>query len=494
MTSHLINQDIFRYQAVERHVLTMIESGALSLGDKLPSLRMLSTKLGVSISTVNQAYVEMERKGIIESRPRSGFFVRKRSTRLPRTETATTTTKTARPVTRTGLIQNVLEAVGRPDTVPLGVVAPGDELLPLKELSKITAAMVKERPEQAMSYPPIPGDPNLIRQVAFRSMENGIPCAPEDPVITAGCVEALYLSLRSVCRRGDTVLIQAPTYYCFLQLLETLGLRAVEVPSHPENGVAPSDLAHALKTFDIAACILAPNFNNPDSSLTPDDAKRDIVNLLAERDIPLIEDDVSTDLHFSAKRPGTYKQFDEKGLVLLCSSFSKTIAPGYRTGWILPGRFRQKILEIKATTNVGTSSPAQMAIAEYLRQGRMERHLRRLRVALEKQMDTMQLHLERHFPAGTRVTHPQGGGVLWLELPGNVDSVELFFQAREKSIGIAPGAVFSTQDKFTNYIRISCGTPWSKSIENGIALLGEMARHMKDQIKVNHCTDNENSI
>ncbi|MCJ2165888.1 PLP-dependent aminotransferase family protein, partial [Pseudodesulfovibrio sp. S3-i] len=367
---------------------------------------------------------------------------------------------------------------GAADRVALDVVAPGHDLLPLKELGRITASVVRNEPGRAMGYAPIPGDPQLIRQIAFRSMEHGLPVAPDDPLITAGCMEALYLSLRSVCRSGDTVLIQSPTYYCFLQLLETLGLRAIEVPSDPKLGVSPKDLFHALRTFDVSACVLAPNFNNPDSSLTPDEAKREIVSMLAERSIPLVEDDVSSDLHFGPRRPGTYKQFDQKGLVLLCSSFSKTIAPGYRVGWILPGRFRQKALEIKATTNVSTSAPAQMAIAEYLRQGHMERHLKKLRAALERQMDTMQLHLGRHFPEGTKVTHPVGGGVLWLELPKAVDSVELFFQARAERIGIAPGAIFSTQDKFTNYIRISCGFPWTRDVEQGVTILGELAGRM----------------
>lgn len=468
----------YRYQTVEKHISSMIHNGALSLGDKLPSLRMLSTNLGVSISTVNQAYVELERKGVIESRPRSGFFVRQRAVRLPRTEAFSAPMEEPRPVTRLGLIQTVLESVGRADTVELGVVAPGTDLLPLKELGKIMASIVKEDPQRALGYSPIPGDPELIRQIAFRSMEYGINVDPATPVITAGCLEALYLSLRAICRRGDTVLIQAPTYYCFLQLLETLGLRAIEIPSDPEEGVSPADIAHALKTFDIAACIIAPNFNNPDSSETPDEAKREIVSMLAERDIPLVEDDVSTDLHFTPKRPGTFKQFDEKGLVLLCSSFSKTLAPGYRVGWLLPGRFRQKVLAMKATTNVSTSAPGQMAIAEYLRQGRMERHLKRIRGAMEIQMDTMQLHLMRYFPEGTRVTHPRGGGVLWLELPKPTDSVELFFQAREKGVGIAPGTIFSTQDKFSNYIRISCGNPWSEEIHHGIKELGALAHDM----------------
>lgn len=470
--------ETYRYKAVEKHIMSMIDSGALALGDKLPSLRSLSANFGVSISTVNQAYLELERKSVIESRPRSGFFVRQQSTRLPRTETKPTPMDRPRPVTRIGLIQTVLESVGSVDWVALDVVAPGRELLPLKELGRITAAMIREEPSRAMGYAPIPGDPQLIRQIAYRSMEHGLPVQADDPLITAGCLEALYIALRSVCHRGDTVLIQSPTYYCFLQLLETLGLRAIEVPSDPEEGVSPGALLHALNTFDVSACVLAPNFNNPDSSLTPEDAKRTIVSILAERDIPLIEDDVSTDLHFTPKRPGTFKQYDTKGLVILCSSFSKTIAPGYRVGWMLPGRFREKALEIKATTNVSTSAPAQMAIAEYLRQGRMERQVKKLRTALEQQMDTLQLHLRRHLPDGTRVTHPKGGAILWLELPSSINSVEFFFQARSRNIGIAPGAIFSTQDKFSNYIRISCGYPWTDEVRAGVQRLGELAHEM----------------
>ena len=468
----------YRYQAVEKHIMTMIGSGALGLGDRLPSLRALSSRLGVSISTVNQAYIELERKSMVEARPRSGFFVRRKSTRLPRTETAPTPMERPRAVTRIGLIQTVLESVGAADWTPLDVVAPGPKLLPLRELGNITASVVRDDPGRAMGYAPIPGDPQLIRQIAYRSMEHSIPVGPDDPIITAGCMEALYLSLRSVCRRGDTVLIQSPTYYCFLLLLETLGLRTIEIPSDPKYGVTPEALCKALNTFDISACVLAPNFNNPDSSLTPDEAKREIVAMLAERDIPLVEDDVSTDLHFDPKRPGTFKQFDAKGLVLLCSSFSKTIGPGYRVGWMLPGRYRQKVLEIKATTNVSTSAPAQMAIAEYLRQGRMERHLKKLRTALEKQMDTMQLHLQRCFPDGTRVTHPSGGAVLWLELPPTVDAVELFYQARTQKVGIAPGPIFSTQDKFANYVRITYGSPWSDEQEAAVRILGELADRM----------------
>lgn len=470
-----LDHESYRYQVVEQHVLDIIDSGALKMGDKLPSLRTLSHDLGVSISTVNQAYVELEEKGIIESRARSGFFVQRQSTRLPIPESVSSTTTEARPVTRGGLIRVVIDAVGDKEMVPLNVFEPTADLLPVKEMSRIMTQVIREHPEDTLVYDIIPGNAELRGQIALRHMETGCHATPDDIIITIGCFEALYIALRATTRPGDTVLIQAPTYYCFLHLLENLGLRVVEIPSHIDRGVDPADLAAALRKFDIKACIFSPNYNNPDSSCTPDTAKREIVSMLAGLEIPIIEDDVSTPLHFGTKRPTTMKQYDRRGLVLLCSSFSKTIAPGYRVGWLLPGRFMDRALEIKYTTNVCTPTPTQRAVAEFLRQGKMPRHMKKLRTTIEKQLDTMLRHVGDYFPAGTKATHPQGGGVLWLELPGNVDSVDLFFAARERGVTIAPGSIFSTQDKFNNHIRLSCTSLWSESIRNGLEIVGRLA-------------------
>ncbi len=471
-------QNTFRYKEVERRLLDMIDSGVLNMGDKLPSLRSLSRDLGVSISTVNQAYVQLESNGIIESRPRSGFFVRRMACKLPSPETATATTAEACPVTRGGLIRKVLDAVGNKEAVPLNVVEPTPDLLPVAEMGRIMAQVLRNHPDDALVYDTILGNARLRKQIAFRSMETGTPAEPDQLIITAGCLEALYISLRATTRPGDMVLIQAPTYYCFLHLLENLGLRVVEIPSYPDRGVLPEDIAAALRKFDISACIFSPNFNNPDASTTPDEAKLEIVEMLAKLNIPIIEDDVSTDLHFGPKRPGTMKQFDKKGLVLLCSSFSKTIAPGYRVGWMLPGQFMEKAQEVKYTTNVCTATPTQMAVAEYMCRGRFERHVRRLRVRVEQQMDTMLRHVGEYFPTGTRATHPDGGGVLWLELPGGADAVELFLAARAKGINIAPGSIFSTQDKFNSHIRLSCTGVWSERIRWGLKTLGALANEM----------------
>lgn len=468
----------FRYQTVERHVMGLIDSGALTPGDRLPSLRKLSKRLAASISTINQAYVELERKGVVESRPRSGFYVRA-PRRLP-TPSSGRGLQTARPVSRTGLINTVLESVGQPDLTPLGIICPSSrELLPGRPLARIMAAVMREEPAHSLEYETIPGHLGLRRQLSLLGLDHGTRFAPEEAIITSGALEALYISLRATTRPGDTVLIMAPTYFCFLQLVETLGLRAVEVPSHPERGIDPADIRDALDKYEVTASVLCPNFNNPDGSLTPEDAKAEIVRLCSERGVPLVEDDVYGDLHFGPVRPRTFKSYDETGTVILCSSFSKTIAPGYRVGWMVPGVFREKALEIKATTNVCSATPTQMAMAEFLRRGLYGKHLKRLREAIHKQRDVMLHHVGEHFPEGTRATRPTGGSVLWLELPGGVDCVEYFYEARARGIGVAPGSIFSTQDKYESFIRLSLGGVWDDAKERGVRELGRLAVSMQ---------------
>ncbi|OEU71047.1 MAG: GntR family transcriptional regulator [Desulfovibrio sp. S3730MH75] len=465
----------YRYKKVEQEISKHIEAGDLVPGDKLPSLRQMSTNLKVSISTVSHAYEELEKRGLIESRPRSGYYVRSEFRKIPTPSAKIAQKLEPHTVTKNKLIQTALETVGNKKLLPLGVVCPSSELLPTKQLAKIMCAVIREDSEISVNYESIAGNLQLRRQIAFRSVDCGSNVTADDLIITTGAMEALYISLRTLTRPGDLVLIQAPTYYCFLQLVESLGLRAIEIPSCPENGINPNDISSAATTFDIKACILSPNFNNPDGGLTPNDTKKEIVEILAEKNIPLVEDDVYGDLFFGETRPRTFKSYDQAGGVLLCSSFSKTIAPGYRIGWLSPGKFKDKAMEVKATTNVSCASPTQMAIAHYLREAHFDRHLKRLRSAMKNQMDKMRTEIAMSFPDGTKVTDPKGGSVLWVELPSNIDGVELFFKAREEGIGIVPGAVFSTRDAFSNYIRLSSGALWSDEIQNGVRRLGELA-------------------
>lgn len=468
----------YRYRQIEQQLMQQITSGTLAPGARLPSLRHLSTRSRVAVSTVLQAYAELERKGVVESRPRSGFFVRRDLRDLPPPPRTPRPLLRPHTVNRSQLIASVLETLGDRDLLPLGINCPSEELLPYRELAKVASRLGRERARDQVAYLPVEGSPALRRQLSLRAAQAGLDVRPEDILVTCGALEALHVAVHSLVRPGDNVLIQAPSYFCFQQLLENQGVRSIEIPSHPRHGVEPRDVARALDRFDIRACILTPNFNNPDGSLTPDDAKREIVHLLATRDIPLIEDDVAGDLYFGNARPTVFKMYDTKGLVLLCSSFSKTLCPGYRIGWIMPGRFFAEAYEVKATTNVCSATPTQEAVALYLREGRYERHLRGLRRKLMEQTRAMQIAVSRAFPEGTRVSRPEGGGVLWVELPGGVDSVELMYQAREKGISIAPGNIFSTQDRFAHHIRLNTANSWTEDVARGIALLGTLVRGM----------------
>ncbi|HEY5672878.1 MAG TPA: PLP-dependent aminotransferase family protein [Malonomonas sp.] len=470
----------FRYRAVEKHLLALVASKALLPGEKLPSLRQLSNQLKVSISTISQAYLELEKRGILEARERSGFYLSASAMQLPQPASRPRPALVPTVSKRRDLIQKVLEALGNRELLPFGVVCPAEELLPAKILARITAATLRSNPTQMLDYAPVNGNLELRQQNARRAMEAGISVSPDEVLITSGAMEGVSIALRALTRPGDNVLIQSPSYFCFLQLLENCGLRAIEIPS-ASGGIDPRDVQKAIEQFDIRAAILVPNFNNPDGSLTSDAAKQQIVALLAERNIPLVEDDVYGDLYFGEQRPTTCKSFDRQGNVLLCSSYSKTITPGYRVGWMIPGRHYAKVLDIKTSTNICSAAPTQLAIATFLREGYYERHLRRLRNAVKQQMEALLLSLHRHFPADTRASFPEGGAAIWVELPRQIDAVDYFYQARQLGIGLAPGTIFSTQDKYNNFIRLSCTGIWNAQLEQGVAQLGQLAKQLVDK-------------
>ncbi len=297
-------------------------------------------------------------------------------------------------------------------------------------------------------------------------------------MITNGCMEALNICLRAVTKPGDTVAIDSPCYFGILQCLDSLGLKALEIPTHPRDGVSLEALSYALDTQPIKACLFVLNFSNPLGSSMPDAQKERLVALLAEHDVPLIEDDIYGDLAFDGTRPRMAKAFDRTGRVLLCDSFSKTLAPGYRVGWCAPGRWLARVEQLKLVTSVATATLPQMAIADFLANGGYNHHLRRIRRLYAEKVGQMSRAVSASFPAGTRLTRPAGGYVLWVELPPAVNSLELFDRALAAGVSIAPGPIFSAKGKFRNFIRLNCGIPWSPEVERAVERLGRLARQM----------------
>ena len=434
----------------------------------------------VSINTVMEAYANLENMGLIEARPQSGYYV---THRLQQSEVKRENKKVIEDlapncVTFADAPLQVMRNLYNSSLVPLGGGSPNPDLLPIDKLNRMLATEPRRFRIQSVSYAAAPGIKKLRTQIAKRSINSGCHLAPEDIMITSGCIEAITLALQATCRPGDTVAIGSPVYYTFLHSIQWMGLKVLEIPSTPEDGINLEVLRYAINHNPVHACLVISNFNNPLGSLMTDGKKRELVTLLAKHNIPLIEDDVYGDLAFGPARPSAAKAFDEKGLVLYCSSFSKTLAPGYRVGWIVPGKYRERVEQLKSVFNVATASPTQLAIAEFLTNGGYDQHLRKLRRIFVRQIACIRNAVGNYFPQGTRVTQPQGGFILWVEMPEEVDSLRLYGAALKNGISIAPGIIFSTSgNKYSNCIRLNAAF-WSERVEQALETLGDVARTM----------------
>jgi DNA-binding transcriptional MocR family regulator len=291
-------------------------------------------------------------------------------------------------------------------------------------------------------------------------------------------MDAITLALRVVCRPGDTVLVESPTYFGLLQSIEHLNLKVVEVPNCSVTGIDVEAVRAVARSTRLGAAVLMPNFNNPCGSLTPDDAKREIVQILTGCEVPIIEDDIYGDLHYGATRPTSLRAFDDSGLVISCGSVTKTIAFGYRIGWAVSPQFHAEISRAKFYSSVACPTLQQLVLARYYASGGYDRYLRRVRSTLAVHSQHAINAVTRFFPEGTRVAQPPGGVVLWVELPRNVDGAELFRTAAAQRIGVAPGVVFSAKADYRNYIRLSCGLPWTPTLERAVEKLGRLVAGM----------------
>lgn len=464
------------YESVAENVKTQLEKGVYRPGDRLSSVRALSRQLGVSISTVIQAYQLLEDQGLIEARPQSGYYVRPQSqlrcpqTRLPR--------PTSRPVTvdKGELIMEVLETLKDPSLVPLGTASPTADLLPISALNRLMAGVLKDDPQVVVRYESTPGNAELRTQIARLLPGAGVELSPDELIITNGCQEAVVLALRAVAGAGDVIAVQSPTYYGGLQAIQSLGMKALEIPSDPREGISLEALRLALEQWPIKAVLIMPTCSNPLGCTMPEAKKQALVELAAETGVPIIENDAHAEFytqHNLASRPRAAKHYDKAGLVLLCSSFSKTLAPGYRIGWIAAGAFQAKVNYLKYVSNLATSALVQRTLAQFLAKGGYERHVRKMRQLYARQQGQMAEAIHRYFPAGTKAAH--GGMVAWVELPGRISGFELYRRALDKKISIVPGSLFSAQKKYEHYVRLSCGGLWTPAIERAMAVLGEIA-------------------
>ena len=454
-----------------------IRAGTLPAGERVPSVREMARREGVSLSTVIQAYRSLEDAHLIEARPRSGYFVAARPPGLPQPETSRPPAD-SQPVDVSSLTVQVMRLSNDPQYISFGAACPSADLF-LQERVRRAVSRATQRNQRSLCHYPIGnGEETLRRAIARHALRMGCQLDARDIVIANGCIEAITLCLRAVTRPGDIVALESPTYFGFLRILESLHLRALEIPTHPRTGISLDALQLAFDTQPVKAVLIVPTLSNPvGSTLSLDDRAR-LAAMVSRHEVPLIEDVIYNDLaeHDDARR--AVKSFDTTGHVMMCGSFSKTVAPGIRLGWVDAGRWQAKVGVLKAATSGAQTAMLELAMADLLTQPGTEANFRQLRAAVAVRVDDAGCLIAQSFPPGTRVTDPPGGFILWVELPPEVDSIELFRACVAERIVFAPGTMFSATDRYRHCIRLGVGGPWDNAQRDGLRRIGEIASGM----------------
>ncbi|CAN5310308.1 PLP-dependent aminotransferase family protein [soil metagenome] len=464
----------FLYMQIADRLSTQIHQMVLKTGEKLPSVRSLSQEQGISMSTAYKAYVQLEINGLIEARPKSGYYVRYTPTRSFEKPRQDDPVNESKKLSLDEMVAMVYRNFSSEGVVKLSTAAPSISLLPQAKLNKSMMEAIRLSGNSCIGYEAIQGNENLRKHIARQAFSWGGDVLPGDVVTTNGCMEAMVFCLRAVTKPGDVVAIESPTYFGIFMTIQSLGLKILEIPTDPVEGIDLDFLAAAINTQKISACLFVPTFSNPLGCCISNENKKKLVALLAKTEIPLIEDDIYGEMYFGKQRPRTCKSYDRHGLVMLCSSVSKSLAPGYRVGWCIPGKFKAQILSLKLMHTMSSATPTQAAIGHFFETGRYDLHMRNLRKALHTQCLRYTQALAEYFPATVKVSRPQGGYVLWIELDKKIDAFELYKKALVYHISISPGQIFSTDSRFTNFIRISFGMPYDDAIDRSLRTLGQL--------------------
>jgi DNA-binding transcriptional MocR family regulator len=468
------------YRQLANHYLDAIRSGTLKTGERFPSIRLMMEKHAVSLSTAVQVCRELEDCGVLEARPRSGNYIRQ-----PETSPKPITFAPPPPLDMgvyAGIHQQVSSVlkVSQRATIKVNLASAycAPELYPLKTLQDHMIKALRHDVHLLGAAGSTCGNGALRNILARRALTAKANLTAERIVITNGATEAINLALRAVTQPGDTVAVESPTFFGLLQILESLNLRVLEVPATAHAGINLFALEQLLQSPQrVHALIVIPNLQNPLGSIMPDANKARLVQLCAEHNTVLIEDDTYGDLVDTEQPLSTLKYWDRTDNVIYCASLNKTLAPGMRLGWISAGKWHERVEMLKHTQSRGCEALSQLAVSAFMRTPSYERYLRRLRKILTQQREQMSASIIRYFPEGSRVTQPQGGTLLWVELPRHHSSMALFHEALKVGIQISPGDIFSNAKHFSHCVRIGCGAPYSPRIDEALATVGQLLKN-----------------
>lgn len=463
------------YLKIANSVTEQIKSETLQFGDRLPSLRSAQKLYNVSLNTVKQAYMELESRSLVESRPKYGYYVSQTSQRklaLPSVAKMKVSEEKNSPE---DLIGKVFGSIAGTDMTQFALGIPGKSLLPVAKMKKCMIDVIKRKSDSGTNYEPVQGSVGLRREIAKWSIVMEGKITEDDLVITSGAMNGVYNCLMAVTQPGDYVAVESPVYFGILQAIQLLGLKAVEIPTHPITGVDLDALKKVMPK--LSACCFVVNYNNPLGFQMPDENKKELVRMLTEYNVPLVEDDVYGNIYFGAGRPKPCKFYDEAGIVMWVGSVSKTLAPGYRVGWVAPGKFKEKIIRQKLVQTVSSPSLFSDVIADFLEHGRYDHHLRMFRKKLYANYLQIQKSVTQYFPDNTKISEPKGGFMLWLELDKRICTEDLYDEAVNQKVNFAPGRMFSQYNQYQNCMRLNYALEWTDRVESDLEKLGKMIKN-----------------
>lgn len=463
------------YLKIANAVTEQIKTETLQFGDRLPSLRSAQKLHNVSLNTVKQAYMELESRSLVESRPKYGYYVSQTSQRKLALPSIAKMKVSEGQKTPEDLIGKVFGTIAGTDVTQFALGIPGKSLLPVAKMKKCMINVMKKSSDSGTNYEPVQGSENLRREIAKWSIVMEGKITEDDLVITSGAMNGVYNCLMAVTQPGDSVAIESPVYFGILQAIHLLGLKAVEIPTHPITGVDLDALKKVLPK--ISACCFVVNYNNPLGFQMPDENKKELVRMLTEYNVPLVEDDVYGNIYFGAGRPKPCKFYDEAGIVMWAGSVSKTLAPGYRVGWVAAGKFKDKIIRQKLVQTVSSPSLFSDVIADFLEHGRYDHHLRMFRKKLYANYLQIQKSVTQYFPDNTKISEPKGGFMLWLELDQRICTEDLYDEALSQKINFAPGRMFSQYNQYQNCMRLNYALEWTDRVESDLEKLGKMIKN-----------------
>ena len=473
----------FLYQQLADNLQQHIFQKNLLPGSKLPSVRVLSKQYQVSPSTVFSAYYYLESLGLIEAKPKSGYYVRRKkdTTKMKAYQQLIAAESVAeKPFlpTTSDIIKEVEVMNTQTGYLNFSQAVPPMQYLPTQRFKKILADVSKKYADQLLTYPPLGGIESLRQQIVLHALQWGFAGSKDDVLITAGCLEALTLCLQAVAQKGEVIVTESLTYFGIQQIIEHLGYQVIPVDSDPVNGLDLNYLEQVFNKFTVKACLFVSNFHNPTGHSIPDHQKKQLAELVNRWQVPLIENDVYGEVYFGKQRPSTIKRYDRGGWVMYCNSFSKTVAPGYRVGYCLPGRFKAQVFHQKQIHSITTSAVSQFVMSDFLQKGRYGYHLKKLRNYLYFNMIKYEKCLLDNFPVQTFFSTPQGGYVLWIGFDQRIDTYELYQQSQTNKIILIPGQVFSLNHTYKNFIRISFATPFDEQVAKALQNIGILAKNL----------------